>query len=124
MVSVPVLSELIAEVKPSVSTDGRSFTIALRLARFRLPSDKIAWLTVGRASGMAAMASATALMNNASQAWPRLRPNANITTMVRPAAAAIHKVSVLSSLVSGDSSWPWPTAFRRSSRARCRRPCP
>ena len=53
---------------------------------------------------MAAMASATALMNNASQAWPRLRPSANITTMVRPAAAAIHKVSVLSSLVSGDSS--------------------
>jgi len=94
-----------AEVNPSVSTEGRSFTIALRLARFRLPSDKIAWLTVGSASGMAAMASATALMNNASQAWPRLRPNANITTMVRPAAAAIQRVRVLSSLVSGDCSW-------------------
>src|SRR4030095_14320230 len=92
------------DVNPSVSTDGRSFTIALRLARFRLPSDRIAWLTVGNASGMAAMASETALMNNTSQAGPRLRPNANITTMVTPAAAAIHKVSVLSSLVSGDSS--------------------
>ena len=104
IVRVPVLSELMAEVNPRVSTDGRSFTIALRLARLRLPSDRIAWLTVGRASGMAAMARETALMNSASQAWPRPRPSANITIMVRPAAAAIHRVSVLSSLVSGDCS--------------------
>jgi hypothetical protein len=71
MVNVPVLSELIAEVKPSVSTDGRSFTMALRLARPMLPSDRITCVTVGSASGMAAMASETALTNNISQAWPR-----------------------------------------------------
>ena len=41
IVSVPVLSELMAEVSPSVSTDGRSFTIALRLARSIPPRDKI-----------------------------------------------------------------------------------
>ena len=104
MVSVPVLSELIAEVNPSVSTEGRSLTIALRLARSTPPSDRIIWVTVGSASGMAAMASDTALMNSASHAWPRARPSANITIIVSPAAAAIHSVSRLSSRVSGDSS--------------------
>src|ERR1700756_5603746 len=68
MVRVPVLSELIAEVNPSVSTEGRSFTMALRLARSTAPTDKIHCDTVGSASGMAAMASETALMNSASQA--------------------------------------------------------
>ena len=104
MVRVPVLSELIAEVNPSVSTEGRSFTMALRLARSTPPIDRIVCDTVGSASGMAAMASVTALTNSASQARPRWRPRMNITIMVRPAAAAIHRVSRLSSFVSGDSS--------------------
>ena len=104
MVSVPVLSELIAEVNPSVSTEGRSFTMALRLARSTPPSDRIICVTVGSASGMAAIASETALTNSASQAWPRARPSANITIIVSPAAAAIHSVSLFSSLVSGDCS--------------------
>lgn len=103
-VSVPVLSELIAEVKPSVSTEGSSLTIALRRARLRLPTERITWVTVGSASGMAAMASEIALTNNASQAWPRVRPSANITIIVRLTAAAIHNVRLLSSLVSGDCS--------------------
>ena len=60
IVSVPVLSELIAEVNPSVSTEGRSLTMALRLARSTPPSDRIVWVTVGSASGMAAIASETA----------------------------------------------------------------
>jgi hypothetical protein len=38
---VPVLSELIAEVNPSVSTEGRSFTMAFRLARSTPPMDKM-----------------------------------------------------------------------------------
>lgn len=104
IVRVPVLSELIAEVKPSVSTDGSSLTIAFRPARFRLPTERITWVTVGSASGIAAMASETAAMNNVSQAWPRLRPSANITIIVRPAAPAIHRVRLFSSRVSGDSS--------------------
>ena len=104
IVRVPVLSELIAEVNPSVSTEGRSFTIALRLARSTPPSDKIVCVTVGSASGIAAMASEIALTNSASHACPRARPSANITTMVSPAAAAIHRVSLSSSLVSGDCS--------------------
>ena len=55
---------------------------------------------------MAAIASATALTNSTSQASPRLRPRTNITTIVSPAAAAIHSVSRSSSLVRGDFSLP------------------
>ena len=101
---MPVLSELIAEVNPSVSTDGSSFTIAFRFARSTLPSDRITWVTVGSASGIAAIASDTALTNSASHATSRWRPSTNITIIVRPAAPAIHSVSVSSSLVSGDFS--------------------
>ena len=104
IVSVPVLSELMAEVNPRVSTDGRSFTIALRLARSTPPMERIICATVGRASGMAAMASEIAAVNRSSQARPRARPSANITIIVRPAAAAIHRVSRFISVVSGDSS--------------------
>ena len=104
--SVPVLSELIADVKPSVSTDGSSFTIALRLARSTPPSDRIIWVTVGSASGTAAMARVTALTNRTSHASPRARPRANITTIVNPAAAAIQRVSRSSSAVSGVFSLP------------------
>ena len=70
MVKVPVLSELMAEVNPSVSTEGKSLTMALRLASSTLPSDRITCVTVGSASGMAAMASDTALTNSASHAYP------------------------------------------------------
>ena len=79
--------------------------MAFRLARSTPPMDKMVWVTVGSASGMAAIASETALTNSASHAWPRARPSANITIIVSPAAAAIHRVSRLSSLVRGDSSW-------------------
>ncbi len=105
IVRVPVLSELIADVNARVSTDGSSLTMACRFARLRLPTDRIAWVTVGRASGMAAMASETALTNRTSHSWSRCRPRANITIMVRPAAAVIHSVRVSSSLVSGGTSF-------------------
>ena len=104
IVSVPVLSELIADVKPRVSTDGRSFTIAFCLASSTLPSDRIDWLTVGNASGMAAIASETALTNSASHALPRQRPSTNITIIVIPAAPTTQRLSVLSCLSSGDCS--------------------
>src|SRR3954447_2857392 len=107
IVRVPVLSELIAEVKPSVSTDGSSLTIALRLARSTPPRDRIIWVTVGSASGTAAMARATALTKSTSHASPRVRPRANITIIVRPAAAAIQRVSRSSSAVRGVFSLPF-----------------
>jgi len=39
------LSELIADVEPRVSTEDRSFTIALRLASPTAPSERITWTT-------------------------------------------------------------------------------
>ncbi len=71
MVKVPVLSELMAEVNPRVSTDGRSFTMAFSLASSTLPSDRTTWTTMGSARGMAAMARATAVSNRVFHGCPR-----------------------------------------------------
>ncbi len=70
-VSVPVLSEQIAEVEPSVSTAGSRFTIALRWAISRVPSDSSVVTTAGRPVGIAATASATPVMNSVSNGSPR-----------------------------------------------------
>jgi hypothetical protein len=103
---VPVLSELIAEVNPSVSTDGKSLTIAFSFASSTLPRERTTWTTIGNASGIAAIASATAVSNSVLAGCPRLRPSANITIMVTAAAPTIHSVSVFICRVSGVSSFP------------------
>ena len=104
IVSVPVLSELIADVEPSVSTEARSVNTAPCRARSAAPTDMTTWSTVGIASGIAAIASATALVNTTVEDRPRCAPSTNMITIVTPAAAAIHSVNVLSCLVSGVSS--------------------
>ena len=65
-VSVPVLSEQIAEVEPSVSTAGRRFMMALRSASARVPIDRSVVTTAGRPVGMAATASAMPVMKSSS----------------------------------------------------------
>ena len=62
IVRVPVLSELIAEVEPRVSTEARLFTTAPWAARFVDPFDRITCRTVGIAIGTAASASAMAVV--------------------------------------------------------------
>jgi len=62
VVSVPVLSEQITDVQPSVSTDGRLRTIAFFFAMRRVPSARHVVMTAGRPSGIAATASATAIL--------------------------------------------------------------
>ena len=101
---MPVLSELIAEVNPSVSTDGKSLTIAFSFASSTLPRERTTCTTIGRASGIAAIASATAVLNSIDHDCPRLRPSANITIIVSPAAPTIHNVNVFICFVSGVSS--------------------
>ncbi len=59
-VSVPVLSELIAEVDPSVSVERSRFTIAFAFASICVPYERIVVTTAGSPVGMAAMANATA----------------------------------------------------------------
>ena len=65
-VNVPVLSEQITEVDPSVSTAGSRLTIALRRAISRVPIDNNAVTTAGSPVGIAATANATPVMNNVS----------------------------------------------------------
>ena len=62
VVRVPVLSEQMTDVQPSVSTDGRLRTIAFFLAIRRVPSARHVVMTAGRPSGMAATANATAIL--------------------------------------------------------------
>jgi len=62
VVNVPVLSEQMTEVQPSVSTDGRLRTIAFFFAIRRVPSARHVVITAGSPSGMAATASATAIL--------------------------------------------------------------
>lgn len=62
VVRVPVLSEQMTEVHPRVSTDGRLRTMAFFLAMRRVPRARQVVMTAGRPSGMAATASATAIL--------------------------------------------------------------
>ena len=62
VVSVPVLSEQITEVQPSVSTDGSERTMAFFLAIRRVPRARHVVITAGKPSGIAATAKATAIL--------------------------------------------------------------
>ena len=62
VVSVPVLSEQMTDVQPSVSTEGSERTIAFLRAIRRVPSARHVVITAGRPSGIAATASATAIL--------------------------------------------------------------
>jgi len=62
VVRVPVLSEQITVVDPSVSTEGRERTIAFFLAIFMVPRARHVVMTAGRPSGIAATANATAIL--------------------------------------------------------------
>ena len=68
---MPVLSELSAEVEPSVSTERSRFMIAPAAARVCEPFDRIAVTTAGRAVGIAATANATALRKSSWSWTPR-----------------------------------------------------
>jgi hypothetical protein len=62
LVRVPVLSEQMTVVQPSVSTDGSLLTMALFLAIFLVPRARQVVITAGSPSGMAATASAIAIL--------------------------------------------------------------
>ena len=62
VVSVPVLSEQMTDVQPSVSTDGSERTMAFFLAIRRVPRARHVVMTAGKPSGIAATARATAIL--------------------------------------------------------------
>ena len=59
---MPVLSLQMTVVQPSVSTDASLRTMAFFFAILRVPSARQVVMTAGRPSGMAATASATAIL--------------------------------------------------------------
>ena len=79
LVSVPVLSEQMTDVLPSVSTIGSRRTSALRLTIRRTPIASEIVTTAGRASGTTATASAMPNMNMSITGRPRARPTTTTT---------------------------------------------
>ena len=67
-VSVPVLSELITEVAPSVSVERSRLTIAFALASSCVPIERIVVTTAGRPVGIAAIANARAAVKTVLKA--------------------------------------------------------
>ena len=98
---MPVLSEQIADVEPSVSTERNRLTIAPFAASAWVPSESIVVTTAGRPVGIAAIARLIPIRNSSSKSSPRTSPIA--TTSARAAAAmiVIRTVSWSSWRVSG-----------------------
>src|SRR5215208_7891286 len=92
-VSVPVLSELIAEVEPSVSVDRRRFTIAFDRARICVPSERIVVTTAGRPVGIAETANAIAAVKTVLKLWSRERFRIMEIATAAPAMKRIWLVS-------------------------------
>ena len=70
---MPVLSELIADVEPRVSTERSCFTIACALARVWVPYERIVVMTAGRPVGIADTANAMAVTNSVLNESPRMK---------------------------------------------------
>ena len=70
---MPVLSEQIAEVEPSVSVERRRFTIAFARASICVPSERMVVTTAGRPVGIAEMANAIAAVKTSLKLSPRER---------------------------------------------------
>ncbi len=107
-VRVPVLSEQIADVEPSVSTDRRRLTIAPCSASWRVPMDSSMVTTAGRPVGMAAIARLMPTKKSESKSSPRASPRATIRTRAAAAIVVMTTVSWSSCLVSGVFSCSTP----------------
>ena len=99
---MPVLSEQIADVAPSVSVERSRLTIALASASRRVPRERIVVTTAGRPVGIAAIANATATVNTSVKLCPRAMLSTTDATSARPAIVTSCLVSFSSCTVSGD----------------------
>ena len=91
-VRVPVLSEQIADVEPSVSTDFSRLTIAPFSASCCVPTESSIVTTAGRPVGIAAIASVMPVRNSESKSSPRASPKMMISA--RAPAAMIVMITV------------------------------
>ena len=83
-VSVPVLSELIAEVEPSVSVERSRFMIAFAFASICVPCERTVVTTAGSPVGMAEIAKAIAAVKTVSKLSPRDRLSTIDTATAAP----------------------------------------
>jgi hypothetical protein len=131
-VSVPVLSEQIAEVDPRVSTAGSRLTMALRRAISLVPIESSAVTTAGRPVGIAATARVTPVTNSVSNESPLISPRMTTIASATPAIAAmifdrpsscfcsgVFSVSVLASMLA---MWPISVAIPVSVTTSSPRP--
>jgi len=96
-VSVPVLSEQMTVVLPSVSTAGRWRMMARRRAMRATPIASVTVTAAGSPSGMAPTASATAAMNMSKALSPRSRPTPAVSRARPPIAQSsqFEKLAIL-----------------------------
>jgi hypothetical protein len=111
-VSVPVLSEQIADVAPSVSVERSLLTIAFASASRRVPRERIVVTTAGSPVGIAAIAKATATVKTSVKLCPRAMLITSEATSARPAIVTSCLVSFPSCLVSGDLDSSWRSSMR------------
>ena len=95
------MSELIADVAPSVSVERSRFTIAFAFASSCVPMDRIVVTTAGRPVGMAAIAKAMAAVKTVWKVSPRDRLMIIESPSAAPAMITICTVSFVSCFVSG-----------------------
>ena len=95
---MPVLSELIAEVEPSVSVERSRFTIAFARARICVPIDRIVVTTAGRPVGIAETAKAIAAVKTVLNVSPRERLRMIDSATAAPAMNRICLVSFAKTL--------------------------
>ena len=97
---MPVLSEQIADVEPSVSTDRSRLMIALA-ASACVPSESMVVTTAGSPVGIAAIARAMPITNRSSKSSPRMSPNRITSPSATAAMIVMITVSWSSWRVSG-----------------------
>jgi hypothetical protein len=102
IVSVPVLSVLIALVAPSVSTSVRFLTTARASASCLAPSESRPDTNAGSPVGIAEIAIAVPSSTRSSKARPRIRPTTTMKATALHAMTPRTFVSESSSLCSGD----------------------
>ena len=129
---MPVLSELIADVEPSVSVERSRFTIAFARARSCVPIERIVVTTAGSPVGMAAMANAIAAVNTVLNVSPRDMLRMIERATASPEMTRVWFVSFASCRVRGvvtsSSDWRrwemWPTSVAIPVAVTTNRPVP
>ncbi len=118
-VRVPVLSDAMTVVEPSVSTDGSVRTMAFRWAIRETPTLRATVRTMGSDSGIDATASATDVRNMSERSLPSRMPATNTKLTAPSTMSPILRSSLWVSICSGPlPAGPWTSALISPSSVR------